>query len=277
MMISAPWSSSALAASASLPGSNQVLTPDDLHLDVRIDALRAQHRRIDAGDHLWNRERADIAEHAGLRHFRGDLALDVAALIPARRIGRHVLVALVAGRMFEMHIGIFPGDLQRRVHVAEGGGEDQLVAGAHELLDRTFGVRTFADVLQVSGLDLVAEFLDQRLARDFVLVGPAEISNRAEIDEAYFELVGGGCAEQACSGRDHHRRRRNENFSHGSLRYKGMDLISRRARAPSRAARVFIDPARTQYPAPRARSSLQLSPVRSEQGRSRSQDKARRS
>ena len=90
--------------------------------------------------------------------------------------------------------GIFLGDLQRRVHEAERGGEDQLVAGARELLDRALGVGAFADVLEIGGLDLVAERLHHRLAAEVMLIGPAEIADRAEIDEADFELVGGGRA-----------------------------------------------------------------------------------
>ena len=93
-----------------------------------------------------------------------------------------------------MHVRIFLRDLQRRVHVAERGREDQLVAGAGELLDRALGVRTFADVLEKGGLDLVAELLHHRLAAELVLIGPAEIADRAEIDEADLQLVGGGSA-----------------------------------------------------------------------------------
>ena len=165
MMTSAPWSSSALAASASLPGSNQVFTQMILTLMFGLMRLRAEHGGVDAGDDFRNRERADIAEHAGLRHLGRDLALDVAALVQARRIGRHVLVALVAGGVLEMHVRIFLRDLQRRVHVAERGREDQLVAGAHQLLDGALGVGTFGDVLEIGGLDLVAELLHERLAR----------------------------------------------------------------------------------------------------------------
>ena len=58
------------------------------------------------------------------------------------------------------------------------------------------GIGPFGDVFEIGGLDLVAEVLDQRLAADLVLVGPAEIADRAEIDEADLELVGGGGAGQ---------------------------------------------------------------------------------
>ena len=90
-----------------------------------------------------------------------------------------------------MHIGMPFGHLQRRLHVAERRGEDQLVAGARELLDRALGVRAFADVFEIGGFDLVAEFLEHREAGQIVLVGPAEIADRAEIDEADLEFFGG--------------------------------------------------------------------------------------
>ncbi len=91
-----------------------------------------------------------------------------------------------------MHVRIFLGDLQRRVHVAERRREDQLVAGADQLLDRALGVGTFRHVFEIGGLDLVAEFLHQRLAGELMLIGPAEIADRAEVNEADFQLVGGG-------------------------------------------------------------------------------------
>ncbi len=181
-----------------LAGVEPVVYPDDLDLDVRVDGLRRQHGGVDAGDDLRDRERADIAEHAGLGHFCGDQALDVTALVEPAGICRHVLVALVARSVLEMHVGIFFGDFQRRLHIAERGGEDQLVTGARQLLDRTLGVRAFADVFEVGSLNLVAKFLDHGLAAEVVLIGPTEVADRAEIDEADLELVGRGGAKQAC-------------------------------------------------------------------------------
>ena len=195
-----------------LAGIEPGVGPDDLDFDIGIDRLRAEHGGVDAGDHFGNRERGDIAEHARFRHLGGDDALDVAALIEPPRIGRHVGVALVAGGVLEMHVGIFLGDFQRRLHIAERGREDQLVAGARQLLDRALGVRTFADILQERGFDLVAEFLEHGEASEVVLVGPAEIADRSEIDESDLELVGGGSAGQACSGNEHRSGRRDEIF-----------------------------------------------------------------
>ena len=50
--------------------------------------------------------------------------------------------------MLEKQVRIFVGDLHGRIHEAERGGEDQLVPAAGELLDGTFGIRAFADILQ---------------------------------------------------------------------------------------------------------------------------------
>ena len=98
--------------------------------------------------------------------------------------------------------GIFLRDLQRRIHVAERGREDQLVAGAGQLFDRTLGVRAFADVFEIGGFDLVAEFLDDRLAADLVLIGPAEIADRSEINEPDLELVRSGRRRKSDAARE---------------------------------------------------------------------------
>jgi hypothetical protein len=77
------------------------------------------------------------------------------------------------------------------------------------------GVRALGNVLEIGGLDLVAKFLDHGVARKLVLVSPAEVADRAKINESDFELLGGGSPGQACSGSEHHCRRSNENLSHG--------------------------------------------------------------
>ena len=40
--------------------------PDDLHLEIRIDRLRAQHEGIDAGHNFRDREGHDVARRSGL-------------------------------------------------------------------------------------------------------------------------------------------------------------------------------------------------------------------
>src|SRR5258705_4361369 len=131
-----------------------------------------------------------------------------------------------------MYVGVFLDDLQRWLHIAERRGEDQLVAGACQLLDRALGVGAFADILEKRGFDLVTEFLEHGEASKVVLVGPAEIADRSEIDESDLEFVGGGSAEQACSSNEHRCGRRDENLFHGYLRFTDGWTLPPAARRP---------------------------------------------
>ena len=78
--------------------------PDDLELDVRVHFLGVDIGRVDAADHFGDREGADVADDVGLGHGAGDVALNGAAFIEARGIGRYVVSALVAGGVLEFHI-----------------------------------------------------------------------------------------------------------------------------------------------------------------------------
>ena len=163
--------------------------PDDLHLEIRIDRLRAQHEAVDAHDDFRNREGDDVARHTGFRHLGGDLAHHVAALVEAGVVDRHVAGLLEAGGMFELDIGIFGRDLDGWVHEAEGRGEDDLATVARQALDGAFGVGAFGDILEEHRLDLVAQFLFHGLAAEVMLVGISEIADWAHIDPAGLELL----------------------------------------------------------------------------------------
>ena len=63
----------------------------------------------------------------------------------------------------------------------------EAVAGAGELLDGALGIG-LRHALDIGRLDLVAEGLLDRLAALVVLVAPAEIADRPDIDEADLEL-----------------------------------------------------------------------------------------
>ena len=54
------------------------------------------------------------------------------------------------------------------------------------------GIRPFGDVLDEHGLHRAAEMVLRLLARDVVLVGPAEVADRPEIDEAGLDRLRGG-------------------------------------------------------------------------------------
>jgi hypothetical protein len=132
----------------------------------------------------------NVADFLGLGQLRREETADVAAFISARQIGAEVLVLLVAGGMFEGHLGKLLGDFQGRVHVAERCGEDQVVLVLGHVADHPLGIGALGDVLHVVGGDLLAEFLCQHLASLFMLIRPAMVSDRADIDEADFQRVG---------------------------------------------------------------------------------------
>jgi hypothetical protein len=90
--------------------------------------------------------------------------------------------------VLELHIRKLGGDLVGRVHVAERGREDDVAAGAGEALDGAFGIGAFRHAFQIGGFDLVAELFLRREAALIVLIGPAEIADRADIDETGLHL-----------------------------------------------------------------------------------------
>jgi hypothetical protein len=105
--------------------------------------------------------------------------------------------------VLEVHVRILRRNFDDRIHVAERGGEDELMAGACELFDGTLGVGTFGHVFQIGRFDPVAEGGDDRPATDLMLIGPAEIADRPEIDETDFQFAcraglecrGGNCEQ----------------------------------------------------------------------------------
>ena len=165
--------------------------PDHPHLDVRVHAARPQGERVDALQHLGDREGADVAEHVRLGHLAGDHAVEVAALVEARIVGREVLRRLVAGGVQEGDVGELAGDALDVVHVAEAGGEHDLAAAGGELADHALGVGALGDVLDVARLDPASERLLELLAALVVLVGPAGVADRADVDKADLRGVGG--------------------------------------------------------------------------------------
>ena len=124
-----------------------LVDPDHLGLDLRVDRLRAQREAVDVADHLGDRDRADDAERVGLGHAAGDHAGHVRALVGAAVVGAHVVGLLVAGGMLELHVLQVGGDLQHRLHVAEGGAEDQLVALAGHVAEHALGVGRLGHLL----------------------------------------------------------------------------------------------------------------------------------
>ena len=65
------------------------------------------------------------------------------------------------------------------------------MAGRRELADDAFGIGAFAHALDIGRFHLVSKGLLDRQTADVVAVGPAVVADRADIDEADLELVGG--------------------------------------------------------------------------------------
>ena len=170
----------------------------ELQPRLGIDRAHAEHEGVQALHDLWHGERADVAGQPGRAHHTRDHALDVAGLVKADVVRADVGCALVAGCMLEPGIRVPFRGIDRVVHVAERRGEDQFVTAIGEVIHDALGVRTFGHVLDEGRLDLIAEMLGGGEAGLVVLVGPAEIADRAEVDEADLHRICGlGPANQA--------------------------------------------------------------------------------
>ena len=126
------------------------------------------------------------------------VALNRAALVEARVVGAEIVGVLVAGAMLEHHVRELLSHLDALVHIAERGGEDQLVPLLRQILQDRRGARVFLDVLDIVGDDLPLEGLDHRLAALLVRPGPAVVADRSEVNVADLERLGGegGAAER---------------------------------------------------------------------------------
>ena len=160
------------------------------------------------------------------RHITGDIRLrhvsrrdarEVASFVVARVGDGDIGRRLVAGDRFESHVREVLRHFQRRLHVAEAGREDQLVALLRQVADHAFGVRALGHVLDIARLDLAAECGLHRLPAFFVLVDPAGVADRRNVDEGHFERQCGrhlGLRHQAS-----HAQRGGEGFAHGGARH----------------------------------------------------------
>ena len=139
--------------------------------------------RVDAANDLRDRERRDVPDLVRLRHAPGNVTLNRAALVKARRIDTDVISGLVPGGVFELHVRKLRGHVDCRVHVPKRGREDQIGPLKRHLRHCTFRISPFRHTLLVHGLDLVAEvFLDSQTAF-VVLVSPAPVTDRPDVDE----------------------------------------------------------------------------------------------
>ena len=161
--------------------------PDDFDFNVGVVLLGLKHEGVDATDYFRDRERSDVTDLVGLGDVRGDVALNHAAFVETATVGRDVFVgADVAGGVLELNVRVVASNFVGRIHEAERGGEDQVVAGFSQLGDGFNSLGTFWHVLQSGRGEAVHGF--DGLTADVVAVGPAEVTGRAYVNEADFGL-----------------------------------------------------------------------------------------
>src|SRR5215831_6119760 len=80
------------------------------------------------------------------------------------------------------------------------------LAGARKLFDGAFSVRPLGHVFQIGGFDPIAESGDDSSAAHFMLIGPAEIADWPEIDEADFQFTRGAGLQGRGSDREQRHR-----------------------------------------------------------------------
>ena len=147
--------------------------PDHANLSLRVDRTHAQREGVDALQHLGNREASHIAGNMGVGDAACCDAGKVAAFVVARVGHGHVGRGLVAGDRFKLHVGKLARHLERGLHVAKAGREDQLVALLRQIADHALGVRAFGDVLDIAGLHTLAQCRLHGKPAFFVLAYPA--------------------------------------------------------------------------------------------------------
>ena len=102
--------------------------PEDFDLYVRVDALRAQGKGIDAADYFRDRERCYITDDVGFCFFTGNDTCDIAGFVHTAEVVAYVGGCFEAGAVQEGNVGVFFRDVDRRVHITKAGGEDNFVA-----------------------------------------------------------------------------------------------------------------------------------------------------
>ena len=138
--------------------------------------------RVGRADDVGDREAADEAELARLRHVPGGDARDVGALVIFRLEGAEIRQVDDAGAMLEGDFGEARRHLLHRRSQREAGAEDQLVAGRGELAEHPLGILRHEDVVDDGDRDLVAELRLDGVDAERMLLGPADLGDRRCVD-----------------------------------------------------------------------------------------------
>ena len=196
-------------------------SPDYANFNIGIDALSAKRIGIDALEDFGNRNGSDVTQNVRLRHRTGEFAGKITRFIKAGRIVGHVGRSLITRSMLELNVRELLGNLKNRVHVAERGRKDELVALLREVAKHAFAVSSGGNVLYRRELYFVAIYLFERDTGEVVLTRPAFLTRRTHIDESHFvgarSFIGGsgsglfrcgslfGCFGFVAAAREHRR------------------------------------------------------------------------
>ena len=181
-------------------GVEPFVKPDHAHRGLWIDRAHAQGEGVDALQHFRNGKPGHVAHHLAFAHAPGCDARKVAAFV-ITRVGRgHVGCALVAGEHLELHVREIARHLHGRLHIAEAGGENDLVALHGQVAQYALGVRPFRHIGHMGGLHAATQLLLHLLARGFVLTRPAGFGNWRHVDPCGLDrcLLGRGCLRGCC-------------------------------------------------------------------------------
>ncbi len=164
--------------------------PDELHLHLLVDRLRAERERVRMTDHLGNREGDDVADLAVLRRSACGHAGEIDRVLTGAEVLGHVLGQIRSRRLLEEHVRILGRELL--AEEAERRAEDDLVAVADEARNRLLELRAVRDVLLERRLHLGAELLLDIQPPHVVRLRPAGVVVRPDVDPGGLHRPGVG-------------------------------------------------------------------------------------
>ncbi len=224
-----------------------------------IDRARAHLEGVDVADHIADRH----ADHETERVRLGHLAGGDAHRIPGRLGGAEEIAEIgrlhPAAGMLEHDVGMFLGDVEGELLVAEAGGEDQLRALLHHAFHDALGLGGLRHVLGLDQLEAGDRFL-HRLEPVLHRAVVAVVVDAADIDRADNQrrlvLRRGRAGDNRASIAQHAA----ANIPNRAIVLSCYRAATRRRRAHSLPA---IQPRQSFGPAPRARPPGGSSPKRS--------------
>ncbi len=89
--------------------------------------------------------------------------------------------------MLKQHIRVLFGHGDDRIHIAERGGKDHVVAFLGIVTDNPLGVRALGDYFAKGGLDIGQLFQGQPPL--IVSIAPAQVAHGADVDKGDFQLL----------------------------------------------------------------------------------------